>query len=125
MDVTVGIEAEAQRRRLVAIEMWGHQQGWYLKAHAWAPSPEEKGEQWARPGLQGTTSGDGQRRGRDGHKEHTMDVSSVKLLELSLKPFYSWDPYRPLEAAISIYFYLICEVCFVVGFLVSVLKRTP
>lgn len=50
MDMRTGIEAEVQKRRLVAVEMGAHQQGWELKPCIWARPPEEKGERWAWPG---------------------------------------------------------------------------
>lgn len=114
MDMRTGIEAEVQKRWLVAVEMGAHQQGWELKPCIWARPPEEKGERWAWPGQH--------LRMRRGCASITNPKSTPRRYHLwsrlnyFLQLFYSLDPYSLLEAAIAIYFYLIWKVCFTVGF---------
>lgn len=55
--------------QLVAIEMWGHQQGWELKPHAWAKPPAERVVS-SGPG-QNNMCGMGRGEARDESKKHT------------------------------------------------------
>lgn len=57
--------------------MWGHQQGWELKPHAWAKPLAEKVVS-SGPG-QNNMCGTGRGEARDESKEHAKDVSSMKL----------------------------------------------
>lgn len=98
--------------------MWGHQQGWELKPHAWAKPRAEKAVS-SGPG-QNNMWGTGRGEARDKRREHTKDESSMKLPGLFLKRFYSLDPHSPLRSD-NFNIFLLDKFCLIVGFLVSTL----